>query len=98
MEDDKTRIRRVLKEHCGIEEIADDKVFYSRAQDTGVVPHYSSEELDSLDHIELMMALEDEFEIEILDAIAPSLTTVNAIAAHVETMRQVTLPPKARRG
>lgn len=36
-------------------------------------------ELDSLDHIELIMAIEDEFDIEISDGIADGVHTVERI-------------------
>ncbi|MCF7925680.1 MAG: acyl carrier protein [Candidatus Izimaplasma sp.] len=39
---------------------------------------------DSLDAVELIMALEDEFDLEISDEKAQSLTTVKAIVDYIE--------------
>lgn len=97
MDEMKTRIRRVLKDQLGIENIPDDKVFYSKAQDTGVVPHYSSDELDSLDMVEFAMAIEEEFSIEIPDAIANQMVTVDAAAAAVNVALTTAVPAKASR-
>ena len=39
---------------------------------------------DSLDDIELIMAIENDFGVEVPDEVAESLTTVNAIVAFLE--------------
>lgn len=41
---------------------------------------------DSLDMVEIVMAIEEEFEIEINDAVAEKFTTVGDIVAHVEAV------------
>ena len=41
-------------------------------------------EADSLDAVEIIMAIEDEFGLEIPDELAESLLTVGQIAAYVE--------------
>lgn len=40
--------------------------------------------IDSLDEIELIMAIENEFEVDVSDEAFESLTTVNAIVAFLE--------------
>jgi acyl carrier protein len=40
---------------------------------------------DSLDMVELMMDIEDEFHIDLNEEIAETLTTVGAVIKHVET-------------
>lgn len=74
----KTRVRNVLREHLGIQNIEDDKVFYSPSADTGIVPHYSSDELDSLDMVEFAMAIEEEFDVVISDEVSKTMVSVNA--------------------
>ena len=41
-------------------------------------------ELDSLDTVELVMAMEEEFNLEIPDEVAEKLTTVGGALAHLE--------------
>ena len=43
------------------------------------------DDLDSLDRITLLMALEDEFDVSINEATARSLTTLDALTAFVES-------------
>ena len=40
---------------------------------------------DSLDTVELVMALEEEFDIEIPDEVAETIDTVGKAVAHIET-------------
>ena len=64
--DYKDRIRKVLREQLGLKEediSSNDNIF----DDLGA---------DSLDQVEFIMALEEEFEIEISDEDAESLVTV----------------------
>ena len=61
-----TRVRKIIAEQLGVDEaqVTNDKAF---AQDLGA---------DSLDTVELVMALEDEFGIEIPEEHAVKITTV----------------------
>ena len=70
MENIEQRVRKIVAEQLGVNE-AEIKNESSFTQDLGA---------DSLDTVELVMALEDEFEIEIPDEDAEKITTVqNAI-------------------
>ena len=42
---------------------------------------------DSLDAVELIMAIEDSFEIEVSDDVAQTLNTVNAIVTYIESVQ-----------
>jgi acyl carrier protein len=70
MSDIETRVRKIIAEQLGVEEaqLTNEKAFVA---DLGA---------DSLDTVELVMALEDEFGIEIPDEDAEKIATVqNAI-------------------
>ena len=41
---------------------------------------------DSLDAVEVIMALEDEFDVEISDDAAPNIKTVKDIVSHIEEL------------
>ena len=43
---------------------------------------------DSLDLVELIMALEDEFEIEIPDNAAEQISTVNDVVEYIENIKK----------
>jgi acyl carrier protein len=78
MENIEQRVRKIVAEQLGVNE-ADIKNESSFVDDLGA---------DSLDTVELVMALEEEFETEIPDDEAEKITTVKQaidyIAAHVK--------------
>jgi acyl carrier protein len=78
MENIEQRVRKIVAEQLGVNE-AEIKNESSFVDDLGA---------DSLDTVELVMALEEEFETEIPDDEAEKITTVqqaiNYIAAHVK--------------
>lgn len=66
MSDIEQRVKKIVAEQLGVAE-PDIKIESSFIDDLGA---------DSLDTVELVMALEDEFEIEIQDEQAEKITTV----------------------
>jgi len=66
MSDIEQRVKKIVAEQLGVPE-ADIKIESSFVDDLGA---------DSLDTVELVMALEDEFEMEIPDEQAEKITTV----------------------
>ncbi|KAF3997955.1 acyl carrier protein [Glaciimonas immobilis] len=66
MSDIEQRVKKIVAEQLGVAE-ADIKLESSFVDDLGA---------DSLDTVELVMALEDEFEMEIPDEQAEKITTV----------------------
>jgi acyl carrier protein len=66
MTDIEQRVKKIVAEQLGVAE-ADIKIESSFVDDLGA---------DSLDTVELVMALEDEFEMEIPDEQAEKITTV----------------------
>ena len=73
MSDVADRVRKIVVEHLGVEE---DKVTEAASfiDDLGA---------DSLDTVELVMALEDEFDLDIPDEDAEKLTTVGKAIDYV---------------
>ena len=74
MMDIRQEVRRLVKEQIGWhddQDIADDL----SKKDAG---------FDSLDDIEMIMALEERFDIEIKDSVAEKLNTINDIVKYVE--------------
>lgn len=67
------RITKIVAEQLGVPE-ADVKLTQHLQDDLGA---------DSLDSVELVMALEDEFELEIEDTVAEKLTTVQSIVDYL---------------
>jgi acyl carrier protein len=67
------RVKKIVSEQLGLgdDHIKNDASFIN---DLGA---------DSLDEVELVMAIEDEFEIDIMDEDAEKLTTVQAVIDYV---------------
>ena len=74
MSDIAERVKKIVIEHLGVEE---DKVIDSASfvDDLGA---------DSLDTVELVMAFEEEFSIEIPDDVAEKITTIKDAIGHIE--------------
>ena len=74
MSDIAERVKKIVIEHLGVEE---DKVIDSASfvDDLGA---------DSLDTVELVMAFEEEFSIEIADDVAEKITTIKDAIGHIE--------------
>ena len=74
MSDIADRVKKIVVEHLGVEE---DKVTESASfiDDLGA---------DSLDTVELVMAFEEEFSIEIPDEAAEKILTVGDAIKHIE--------------
>ncbi|MBW6494415.1 MAG: acyl carrier protein [Burkholderiaceae bacterium] len=75
MENIEQRVRKIVAEQLGVNE-ADVKNESAFVDDLGA---------DSLDTVELVMALEDEFETEIPDEDAEKITTVQQAIDYVTT-------------
>ena len=73
MENIEQRVKKIVAEQLGVNE-ADVKTDSSFVNDLGA---------DSLDTVELVMALEEEFETEIPDEEAEKITTVQAAIDYV---------------
>ena len=74
MSDIADRVKKIVVEHLGVEE---DKITESASfiDDLGA---------DSLDTVELVMAFEEEFSIEIPDDAAEKITTVGDATKYIE--------------
>ena len=68
------KVKGIVAEHLGVEadKVNDNSAF---VDDLGA---------DSLDQVELVMAFEEEFGIEIPDDIAEKIVTVNDAVTHIE--------------
>ena len=73
MENIEPRVKKIVAEQLGVNE-ADVKIESSFVNDLGA---------DSLDTVELVMALEEEFECEIPDEDAEKITTVGAAFEYI---------------
>jgi len=72
------RVKEIVGEHLGVEqeEVRPDARFI---EDLGA---------DSLDIVELVMALEEEYEVEVPDEEAEKLRTVGDVMAYIESQRK----------
>lgn len=70
------RVKKIVSEHLGVEEhkVTPEAVL---REDLGA---------DSLDHVELVMAFEEEFQIEIADEEAEKVLTVGQAVAAIEKL------------
>ena len=77
MSDVEDRIKKLICEQLGVkeEEVTSEASF---VEDLGA---------DSLDTVELVMALEEEFETEIPDEEAEKLVSVGAVISHIESIK-----------
>ena len=71
------KVQKIVSEQLGVDE-AEVKPEASFANDLGA---------DSLDTVELVMALEEEFDIEIPDEAAESISTVQSAVEFIETAK-----------
>ena len=78
MSDIEARVKKIIAEQLGVEEgqVTNEKAFVA---DLGA---------DSLDTVELVMALEDEFGIEIPDEDAEKITTVSQAITYISDRRK----------
>ncbi len=74
MSDIEDRVKKIVVEHLGVEadKVTDDASFFD---DLGA---------DSLDIVELVMAFEEEFGVEIPDDAADKITTVKDAVTYIE--------------
>ncbi len=75
MSDDiSSKVKKIVADHLGIDEakVTDESSFID---DLGA---------DSLDTVELVMAFEEEFSIEIPDDVAEKITTIKDAIGHIE--------------
>ena len=74
MSDVSAKVKKIVGDHLGVEE---DKV-------TNEASFIDDLGADSLDTVELVMAFEEEFNIEIPDEIAEKITTIKDAIEHIE--------------
>ena len=71
-----TRVQKIVKEQLEVDKLSDVTPEANFSQDLGA---------DSLDTVELVMALEEEFDIEIPDEAAEGITTVQACVDYISS-------------
>ena len=78
------RVKKIIGEQLGVkqEEVTNNASF---VEDLGA---------DSLDTVELVMALEEEFDTEIPDEEAEKITTVQAAIDYINVLQAVVRPPE----
>ncbi len=75
MSDVLDRVKRIVIERLGVEE----------AEVTPEAPFKDDLGADSLDVVELVMELEDEFDLEISDEDAEKITTVGEVVKYIQS-------------
>ncbi|MEJ8553704.1 acyl carrier protein [Tepidibacter sp. Z1-5] len=70
------KVRDIVADQLGVDNVDEIKLETSLIKDL---------EADSLDAVEIMMALEDEFEIEIPDEEAEKFTCIGEIVKYIES-------------
>ncbi len=77
MSDVAERVKKIVVEHLGVEseKVVDSASF---VDDLGA---------DSLDTVELVMAFEEEFNLEIPDDVAEKITTIKEAIEHIENSK-----------
>ena len=71
-----TKVQKIVKEQLEVDKLSDVTPEANFSQDLGA---------DSLDTVELVMALEEEFDIEIPDEAAEGITTVQACVDYISS-------------
>ena len=74
-EDVKAKVRKIVADHLGIEE---EKV----TEEASFIDDLGA---DSLDIVELVMAMEEEFDLEIADEDAEKISTVNEAVEYINS-------------
>ena len=77
MEEIFERVRKVIAEQLGIEDESSIEMTTTFIDDLGA---------DSLDVVELIMALEEEFEMEIPEAEAEKIVSVGDVVAYIKSV------------
>ncbi|SFH53751.1 acyl carrier protein [Tindallia magadiensis] len=73
------KIKKIIASHLGIENTE------TLSRETMLMDDLDA---DSLDAVEIIMAIEDEFEIDIPDEMAESIKTIGEIVDYVEEQHQ----------
>jgi acyl carrier protein len=79
MSDVETRVRDIVAEHLGVEQ---DKI----TENSSFVDDLGA---DSLDQVELVMAFEEEFNVEIPDDVAEKIVKVSDAINHIKEFMKV---------
>jgi acyl carrier protein len=72
------RVKKIIVDHLGVEE----------SKVTPIANFVEDLGADSLDTVELVMALEEEFETEIPDEVAEQLTTVKSVVDYIKAHQE----------
>lgn len=90
MSETKARLRKLLEEHFGPTtalEAKDDEALWRTVEERRAAGGGTPDgHLDSLDKVEFMMLVEEEFYLKINDEIAERLNTIGDIAEHIDLL------------